>query len=52
MRKLKKIVGGFFHPEEKSIDFPPANSLEMELNKDEEWITIQVQKTRKKETER
>lgn len=53
MPKLNaKIVGGCIHSDGKGIDFPPAYSLEMGTNNEEDWIIVQLQKTRKKETER
>ena len=53
MRKLK-VVGGFVHPDEKGkITIPPAQSLQIAINENENWVEIPLQtRTHNKETER
>lgn len=51
MPKKINVVGGILYPDEKgNLTFPPENALRIEMGED--IITIPVQKTRKKETER
>ena len=51
MQKKIKLVGGFLYPDEKGkITIPPEKALQIEMGED--TVTIPVQKTRKKETER
>ena len=53
MRKLK-VVGGFVIPDEKGkITLPPTQSLQIEVNENQEWLEIPLQKrVRNKETQR
>lgn len=52
MRKIK-IVGGILYPNEKGeITIPPKQSLEISLHDKSNFVTIPVQETRNKETER
>lgn len=49
----KKIVGGFFSPDERGeITIPPEQSLKFSITNNKDWVSIPVQKTRRKETER
>lgn len=51
MPKKISVVGGILYPDEKgNLTFPPENALRIEMSED--TITIPVQKTRRKETER
>jgi len=49
MRKYGKIVGGFPHYEGKNLIFPNEQSLDMSIKDEKDWVTIQVQKTRKRD---